>query len=253
MTDLSSLVGKVVLVTGSSRGIGAATARDAARAGADVAVAYHEQERAAARVVADITRLGRKAAAFQADVSNPAQVSRMVSEVEGHFGGIDGLVNNAGVMPSSPTLDITDEDWDEVLRVDLYGPFYLARAVLPGMLERGSGSIVMVASRLGQIGWPELAHYSAAKAGLLGLTKSMAREFGPRGIRINAVAPGFTVTDMTRHLVDTDSGRRRLAELPSGRFPEPEDVAAAIVFLLSDAAAMFHGQTLNPNGGGFMQ
>jgi 3-oxoacyl-[acyl-carrier protein] reductase len=121
------------------------------------------------------------------------------------------------------------------------------------MLERGSGSIVMISSRLGQIGWPELAHYSAAKAGLLGLTKSMAREFGPRGIRVNAVAPGFTITDMTRDIVDTEAGQRRREELPSRRFPEPEHVAAAVLFLLSDAAAQFQGQTLNPNGGGFMQ
>ena len=107
--------------------------------------------------------------------------------------------------------------------------------------------------RLSQIGWPELAHYSAAKAGLLGLTKSMAREYGPHGIRINAVAPGFTITDMTRDIVGTEAGQRRLEELPSRRFPEPEDVADAVVFLLSDAASQFQGQTLNPNGGGFMQ
>jgi 3-oxoacyl-[acyl-carrier protein] reductase len=121
------------------------------------------------------------------------------------------------------------------------------------MLERGTGSIVMISSRLGQIGFPELAHYSAAKAGLLGLTKSLAREVGPRGIRVNAVAPGFTVTDMTRDIVGTEAGERRLAELPSRRFPEPEHVAHAVVFLLSDASSQFHGQTLNPNGGGFMQ
>jgi 3-oxoacyl-[acyl-carrier protein] reductase len=121
------------------------------------------------------------------------------------------------------------------------------------MVERGNGSIVMISSRLGQIGWPELAHYSAAKAGLLGLTKSMAREFGHQGIRVNAVAPGFTITDMTREVVDTESGQRRLAELPARRFVEPEDVAASVVFLLSDAALAYHGQTLNPNSGGFMQ
>jgi 3-oxoacyl-[acyl-carrier protein] reductase len=253
VSDRSSLAGRVVLVTGSSRGIGAAIARSAARAGADVAVAYREQGTAAAAVVEDIVKLGRTAAAFQADISDPVQVKRMVAEVEAQFGAVDGLVNNAGVMPSSPTLEITDEEWDDVLRTDLFGPFYCSRAVLPAMVERRSGSIVMISSRLGQIGFPELAHYSAAKAGLLGLTKSLAREFGPRGVRVNAVAPGFTVTDMTRHLVETDSGRHRLAELPARRFPEPEDVAASVVFLLSDAAGMYHGQTLNPNGGGFMQ
>ena len=160
---------------------------------------------------------------------------------------------NAGIMPSSPLLEMGNDEWNAVLQTNLFGPFYCSRAALPGMLQRGSGSIVMISSRLGQVGWPELAHYSASKAGLLGLTKSMAREFGSQGIRVNAVAPGFTITDMTRDIVDTESGRRRLAELPAPRFPEPEDVAAAVLFLLSDAAAAFHGQTLNPNGGGYMQ
>ena len=253
VTDEHSLAGQIVLVTGGSRGIGAATARAAAGAGARVAVGYREDADAASAVVNSIRETKGEAEAFQADVSDPAEAKRMVAAVEGSFGRIDGLVNNAGIMPSSPLIDMSDEEWDAVLRTDLFGPFYCSRAALPGMVQRGSGSIVMISSRLGQIGWPELAHYSAAKAGLLGLTKSMAREFGPQGVRVNAVAPGFTITDMTRDIVDTESGRRRLAELPSRRFPEPENVAAAVLFLLSDAAALFHGQTLNPNGGGFMQ
>ena len=253
LPGIYSLTGKVVLVTGSSRGIGAAIAREAAGAGADVAIGYRERADAAAAVVKSIQEMDRNAVAFQADVSDPTESKRMIAEVEDSFGRIDGLVNNAGVMPSSPLLEMNDEEWDSVLRTNLFGPFYCSRAALPGMVQRGSGSIVMISSRLGQMGWPELAHYSAAKAGLLGLTKSMAREFGPQGIRVNAVAPGFTITDMTRDLVDTESGRRRLAELPSRRFPEPQDVAAAVLFLLSDAAALFHGQALNPNGGGFMQ
>ncbi len=252
-TDEHRLDGQVVLVTGGSRGIGAATAKAASDAGAAVAVGYRENAEAASSVVQAIRDTGQTAAAFQADVSNPAEAKHLIASVEDSFGRIDGLVNNAGIMPSSPLVEMSDEEWDAVLRTDLFGPFYCSRAALPGMVQRGSGSIVMISSRLGQIGWPELAHYSAAKAGLLGLTKSMAREFGPQGIRVNAVAPGFTITDMTRDIVDTESGRRRLAELPSRRFPEPEHVAAAVVFLLSDTAALFHGQTLNPNGGGFMQ
>ena len=253
MADDHSLTGRIVLVTGGSRGIGAATARAAAGAGAAVGVGYRKDADAASAVVESIRESGNVAEAFQADVSDPAEARRMVSAVEDTFGRLDGLVNNAGIMPSSPLVDMSDEEWDAVLRTDLFGPFYCSRAALPGMVQRGSGSIVMISSRLGQIGWPELAHYSAAKAGLLGLTKSMAREYGPKGVRVNAVAPGFTITDMTRDIVDTESGRRRLAELPSRRFPEPENVAAAVVFLLTDAAALFHGQTLNPNGGGFMQ
>ena len=251
--DDHSLAGQVVLVTGGSRGIGAATAKAAAEAGAAVAVGFMQDADAASSVVDSIREAGRTAEAFRADVSDPAEAQQLITSVEASFGRIDGLVNNAGIMPSSPLVEMSDEEWDAVLRTDLFGPFYCSRAALPGMVQRGSGSIVMISSRLGQIGWPELAHYSAAKAGLLGLTKSMAREYGPQGVRVNAVAPGFTVTDMTRDIVNTESGRRRLAELPSRRFPEPENVAAAVLFLLTDAAALFHGQTLNPNGGGFMQ
>jgi 3-oxoacyl-[acyl-carrier protein] reductase len=251
--DPFSLDGSVVVVTGASRGIGAAIATAAAEAGADIAVGYLNDAVAAATVVGDIEARGRRALAVQADVSRPDEARRMISQVEDHFGRIDGLVNNAGVMPSSPLLEMSDDEWDLVIRTDLSGPFYCSRAVVPGMIERGSGAIVMISSRLGQVGWPELAHYSAAKAGLLGLTRSLARELGPRGVRVNAVAPGVTVTDMTREVLEGESGRRRLAELPSGRFAQPVDVAHSVVFLLSDAAALYFGQTLNPNGGGYMQ
>lgn len=253
MGDAFSLEGRVVIVTGGSRGIGAAIAKAVGAAGADVAVGYLENAEAAKSVVAAIEKLGRSAGAFQADLSVPEEAERMVASVEEHFGRIDGLVNNAGVMPSSPAVEISDEEWDLVLRTNLSAPFYCTRAVLPRMLVRNNGSIVMISSRLGQIGWPELAHYAAAKAGLLGLTKSLAREYGPRGIRVNAVAPGVTVTDMTREVVEGEVGRRRLAELPSRRFAQPEEVAETVVFLLSDAASLYFGQTLNPNGGGFMQ
>ena len=253
MTDQLPLSGAVVLVTGGGRGIGAAIARAAAESGADVAIGFWEQADAAGSVVEDIQAIGRTAAAFGADISDPDEARRMVAEAESAFGRIDGLVNCAGIMPSSPVLGMTDEEWDQVLRTNLFGSFYCSRAVLPGMLDRGKGSIVMISSRLGQIGWPELAHYSASKAGLLGLTRSLAKEFGPRGISVNAVAPGVTITDMTRELLESEAGQRRLDELVSNRFAEPEDVAATVVFLLSDAAAMYHGQTLNPNGGGFMQ
>jgi 3-oxoacyl-[acyl-carrier protein] reductase len=144
------------------------------------------------------------------------------------------------------------DEWRRVIDVDLTGAFICCQAVIPSMLEQGSGSIVMISSRLGQIGFAGVSHYSAAKAGLLGLTKSLAKELGPRGIRVNAVAPGVTVTDMTADITEGEVGSKRLAELPAGRFATAEEVADSVVFLLSDAAALFHGQTLNPNGGGHM-
>lgn len=247
-----ALAGQVVLITGASRGIGAAIAVACADAGADVAVAFVDAREGAEATVKAVETRGREAEAFRADVRDPEQVGEMIDAVTTRFGRIDGLVNNAGVMPESRVLDIDLDEWRHVIDVDLTGAFICSQAVLPGMLERGSGAIVMISSRLGQIGFAGVAHYAAAKAGLLGLTKSLAKEVGPDGIRVNAVAPGVTVTDMTSDVVQGDSGRRRLAELPSGRFATADEVAASVVFLLSDAAALFHGQTLNPNGGGYM-
>ena len=249
MVDLSDLV---VLVTGGSRGIGAAVARAAAAAGADVAISYLDRPEESDEVVADVRSMGRRAMATRADLAEPAQARGLVGLVEKELGRIDALVNNAGVMPETPFLDISDEEWAEVIAVDLSAAFACSQATLPGMIARGSGSIVMISSRLGQIGWPGVAHYSAAKAGLLGLTKSLAREFGPLGIRVNAVAPGPTVTEMSSEMLTGEIGRKRMAQLPAGRFATPEDIADSVMFLLSDAAALYHGQTLSPNGGGHM-
>ena len=139
-----------------------------------------------------------------------------------------------------------------MIDVDLTGAFLCSRAVLPHMLQRGSGSIVMMASRLGQIGFAGVAHYAAAKAGTLALAKSLAKEVGPAGVRVNSVAPGVTITDMGAAVMDGEVGRKRLAELPAGRFATAAEVAASVVFLLTDAAMLYHGQTLCPNGGGHM-
>ncbi|MFP3915095.1 MAG: SDR family NAD(P)-dependent oxidoreductase [Actinomycetota bacterium] len=248
----SALEGKAVLVTGASRGIGAAIAVACARAGADVAVGYHQNEEGAAATVRRVEEEGRRGHAWAADVSDPEQVAAMVEGALERMGRIDGLVNNAGIMPESPVLEIPVEEWRRVVDVDLTGPFLCTRAVAPSMVERGSGSVVMISSRLGQIGLPGVAHYAAAKAGVLGLTKTLAKELGPRGIRVNAVAPGVTITDMASDVMEGEVGRRRLAELPAGRFAQPEEVAASVVFLMSDAAALYHGQTLCPNGGGYM-
>lgn len=246
------LSGRVVLVTGSSRGIGAEVAAQAAGEGARVAVHYHRGADGAARTLERVRAAGSDGATFAADVSDGAAAERLVDDVLAAFGRLDGLVNNAGLTQVGPFLDIEPATWDAVLATDLSAAFHTSRAALPSMLERGSGSIVNMASRLGQMGIAETAAYSAAKAGLIGLTRSLAREVGSRGVRVNAVAPGMVETGMTTDLAASEEGRRRLRDMPIGRYGRPEEVAAAVVFLLSDASSLFLGQTLNPNGGGYM-
>jgi 3-oxoacyl-[acyl-carrier protein] reductase len=247
-----ALAGRVVLVTGSSRGIGAEIAAKAAEEGANVAVHYRESAEAALRTVERARRLGVDAEAFRADLTDGAQAEGLVGQAIDRFGRLDALVNNAGQTQVGRFLDIDPAQWNEILATDLSAAFHTCRAVLPSMVERGSGAIVNVASRLGQMGVAETAAYSAAKAGLIGLTRSLAKEFGPQGIRINAVAPGPIETDMTTDLLASEEGARRLRELPLGRFGKAEEVANAVIFLLSDAASLFTGQTLNPNSGGYM-
>ncbi len=247
-----ALADRVILVTGASRGIGAAIAVACAEAGANVAVGYVQDTSGAEATVAAVRALGREAEAFPADVRDEAQVNAMIDAVLVRFGKVDGLVNNAGVIADHRVVDMTIDEWRNVIDVDLTGAFLCSRAVLPAMLQRGSGSIVMIASRLGQIGFAGVAHYAAAKAGILGLTKSLAKEVGPEGVRVNAVAPGVTITDMGAEVMDGEVGQRRLAELPAGRFATASEVAASVVFLLTDAALLYHGQTLCPNGGGHM-
>src|SRR3990170_490967 len=161
-----------------------------------------------------------------------------LAAAEQGFGRLDGLVNNAGIMPASPFLEMTPEEWDRVITTNLTSAFHASQAVLPGMLERGGGTIVNIASRLGLVGWPGVAHYASAKAGLVALAKSISREYGQRGIRANAVAPGVTNTDMGRTVMEGEVGRKRMAELPLGRFGEPDEVADCVVFLLSDAPSL---------------
>ena len=247
-----ALADRVVLVTGSSRGIGAEVAARAAAEGATVAVHYRSDAAAARGIVEKVRATGAEGDCFEADVADGGQATRLVERVIERFGRIDGLVNNAGLTQVGPFLDIDPNEWDAVIATDLTGAFHTCRAVLPSMVERGSGSIVNIASRLGQIGVAETAAYSAAKAGLIGLTRSLAREFGPKGIRVNAIAPGVTITDMTTDLVDSEEGRRRLRDSALGRFGRADEVAEAVIFLLSDRASLFLGQTLNPNAGGYM-
>ena len=247
-----ALSGRVVLVTGSSRGIGASIAVKAAAEGATVAVHYFRSPDGAATTLARVREAGGDGEVFDANVADGAEAEGLVARVIERFGRLDGLVNNAGLTQVSPFLTITPDVWDAVIRTDLTASFHTCRAALPSMLERGTGSIVNIASRLGQMGIAETAAYSAAKAGLIGLTRSLAREVGPRGVRVNAVAPGVVITDMTEDLVDSEEGKRRLRDMPLGRFGRPDEVADTVLFLLSDASALFTGQTLNPNSGGYM-
>ena len=247
------LDGRVVLVTGSSRGIGAAVARRAAEEGARVAVHSRTGGTAPDRVVHTLREAGSpEARAFAADLRDGDAAEQLVRDVVDAFGRLDGLVNNAGIDQRGPTLELSPDEWDAVLATHLTAAFRTMRAAIPVMLERGGGSIVNIASRLGQMGIAETAAYSAAKAGLIGLTRSLGREFASRGVRINAVAPGVTITEMTTNLVDSEEGQRRLRDMALGRFGRADEVAEAVVFLLSDRASLFVGQTLNPNAGGYM-
>jgi 3-oxoacyl-[acyl-carrier protein] reductase len=247
-----ALADRVLLVTGSSRGIGAEVAVKAAAAGATVAVHYRGSADGAARTIERVRAVGGDGASFSADLADGMEAEALVARVIEHFGRLDGLVNNAGRTQVGPFLDLEPAEWEAVLRTDLTAAYHTCRAALPSMVERGSGVIVNIASRLGQMGIAETAAYSAAKAGLIGLTRSLAREFGPMGIRVNAVAPGMTVTEMTTDLADSDEGRRRLRDMALGRFGRADEVAEAVIFLLSDASSLFLGQTLNPNAGGYM-
>jgi len=247
-----ALAGQVVLVTGSSRGIGAEVAAKAAEAGARVAIHCRTSTEGAQRTLQRVRDAGSDGHVFSADLVDGRQAEQLVRQAIAHFGRVDALVNNAGLTQVGPFLEIEPAEWEAVVRTDLTAAFHTCRAVLPSMVERGSGTIVNIASRLGQIGVAETAAYSAAKAGLIGLTRALAREFGPLGIRVNAVAPGMTITEMTTELVDSEEGRRRLREMPLGRLGRADEVADAVVFLLSDASSLFLGQTLNPNAGGYM-
>ena len=237
----------VALVTGAGSGIGRAIALQLAADGYKVLVNDFRPETAAA-VAAEI---GTGVVAMGGDVSVEGDVAAMVAACEAAFGPVTHLINNAGYVHQRRFVDLTPADFDRMIAVHLRGTFLCTHAVLPGMLARGFGVIVNIASQLGQIGGIELVHYSAAKAGIIGLTKALAREVSAQGVRVNAVAPGPINTPLVRQL-SADWQRAKAAELPLGRFGEPEEVAATVAFLCSPAASLFVGQTLGPNSGDVM-
>lgn len=246
------LVGRVVLITGGSRGLGAAAAVAAARRGARVAVGYRASVAQARGVVDRIHADGGIAEAFAGDVGDPGEVQRLLAAVEARLGPIDGLVNSAAMMLARPFLETGDQQWEEILRYDLYSVIFTCRGVLPSMLKRGAGTIVNVTSRLAFVGTAEASAYAAVKAAVGSLTKSLAAEYGPRGVRVNAVAPGTVRTDMGRETIASQAGQERLGRIPLRRFVTATEVADAIVFLLSDSSGGATGQTLQLNGGELM-
>ena len=241
---------RAVLVTGAGSGIGRAIAEKLAKDGERVVVNDLKGE-TADEVVARIKESGGEAAAAPGDVSDPESVQRIVEAAREAYGPPEILVNNAGFLQQKQFVDLTVEDFDRMIAVHLRGTFLCTSAVLPDMLSRGSGIIVNVASQLGQIGGIELCHYSAAKAGIIGLTKSLAREVSNQGVRVNAVAPGPINTELVLGLSD-EWRDAKSAELPLGRFGEPHEVAETVAFLVSDGAALYVGQTLGPNSGDVM-
>ena len=243
-----SLQGRTALVTGAATGIGRACALRMAQAGAFVWVNHLGQADAADGVVREIAAAGGRAQAVEADVSDADAVQRMA----GGVGAVDVLVNNAGIIQEKPFLETTEADWDRMLAVDLKAVFLVCRAFIPGMLSKGQGAIVNIASDLGILGRERYAPYCAAKAGVIGLTKSLAREFAPQRIRANAVAPGPVATAMVslEHM-SAEWVEKELA-IPQHRLGAPEEIADSVLFLASDLSRFYTGQVLGPNGGSVM-
>lgn len=246
-----SLSGKVALVTGGARGIGEAACRALAAKGAVVAVHYRASADLAEQTAERICLAGGDAQPFGADLSEPEAITDLVASVTNRWGKVDILVNNAAEMHTARVVDLSDADWDRILSVNLSAAFRCARAVLPGMLERGWGRIISVTSQAAYNGSVSHAHYATAKAGLAGFTYSLAKEVATAGITVNMVAPGRILTDM----IAEEASRREaewLAQIPMRRYGQPEEVAGAIAFLASEAARYISGATIHVNGGQLM-
>jgi 3-oxoacyl-[acyl-carrier protein] reductase len=238
------LSGRNALVTGSTRGIGRAIAETLAAAGARVAVVGRDKARAEEVAAA----IGQGAQGFACDVSEIAQVNALIEDVEKAFGGIDILVNNAGLTRDNIMLRLKDEDWDAVLNANLRGAFATTRAATRGMMKRRSGRIINISSVVGLIGNKGQTNYAASKAGLIGMTKAVAKEFASRGILANVIAPGFVESDMTAALTP-DQRAQLSSQIPLERLGSPADVASAVLFLASDLSSYITGQVLVVDGG----
>ncbi|HZN56133.1 MAG TPA: 3-oxoacyl-ACP reductase family protein [Candidatus Polarisedimenticolaceae bacterium] len=243
------LTGKSALVTGGARGIGRACCLMLARAGASVAVNYRVESPSAALLVEEIEGLGGEAFALAADVARREDAEMMVDEAVSRFGGLDILVNNAGIWKESAIDEMSDGEWGEMLAVNLTGTFHCIRAAVPAMKEARGGRIVNVSSTAGQRGEAFHAHYAATKGAVISMTKSLAVELAPHGILVNCVAPGWTVTDLTREELLGPARDTILKAIPLGRAATPEEIAGAVVFLASELSTFITGEVLNVNGG----
>lgn len=243
-----NLEAKVALVTGASRGIGREIALELARQGANIAVNYSGSEAKANEVVDLIKEMGRDAYAIQCDVSNSESVTNMVKETIERFGKLDILVNNAGITRDNLLMRMKEDEWDDVININLKGVFLCTKAVTRQMMKQRYGRIINVASIVGVSGNPGQANYVAAKAGVIGLTKTTAKELAARNITANAIAPGFITTDMTDKLTE-EVKNEMLKVIPLARFGEPKDIAKVAAFLASDDSAYMTGQTLHIDGG----
>ena len=245
------LSGKLALVTGGSRGIGRAIAIALADAGADTLINYQTADEAAEEVVCELRKRNVRAKAYKADISNATQADEMLAAIKQEFGTVDILVNNAAINRDRSFLKMTRQMWDEVLGVNLNGPFNVTHGVLPCMAEKGWGRVINIASMNGQTGNFGQANYAVTKGGLIAFTFTLAREFARKGVTVNAVSPGYTLTDMTKGMPEAAVNQVK-SQIPVGRLGEPEEIAAAVAFVASPQASYITGQVIGVNGGMYM-
>jgi 3-oxoacyl-[acyl-carrier protein] reductase len=247
------LIGKVVLITGGSRGIGAATAHLLAQAGADIAITYQKNRKAAERVKRDVESLGPECLVIRADASKQRDVKRAVKNVADHFGSIDILVNNAGVWTHGAIGKMTEKVWDETLDTNLKGTFLFCNEVVSYMKKQRGGRIINIASTAGQRGEAFHSHYAASKGGMIAFTKSIGAELAPFRVYANCIAPGWVDTDMSANSLRLPARFRDIIKtIPNGRVAGPEDIAGAVLYLASAYASHLVGSTISINGGGVM-
>jgi len=239
---------KVAIVTGASRGIGRAIALELAKEGAKVAFMYQKSDEQAKSLLKELEDAGSRGLSFKGDVRDLGLAKEFVEQVKSFFGSLDFLVNNAGITRDKAMMNMEKEDWQEVIDTNLTGYFNMSRAVIVTLLKQKSGGIVNVSSVSGISGIARQANYSASKAGIIGLTKALAKEVAPYNIRVNCVAPGFIDTDMTKAMKD-DVKERSRNKIPFGRFGKPEEVAKAVLFLLSERSGYITGQVIKVDGG----